>query len=118
MCNAAARGTSWGFATNHKRVLTSEGGRRADLEIRNISAWRRLNLLSVINYYNLFVYLAPRFSCMLASCRFRGLALIGHYTHRERRPGGKKINHSELVHIFEDSHVRDDEYHDPPPRPP
>jgi hypothetical protein len=54
-----------------------------------------------------------------ASFRFRGLALIGHYTHRsERRPGGKKINHSELVHIFEDSHVRDDEYHDPPPRPP
>ena len=29
-CNAA------GFATNHKRVLTSEGNRRADLEIRNI----------------------------------------------------------------------------------
>jgi hypothetical protein len=25
-----------GFATTHKRVLTSEGNRRADLEIRNI----------------------------------------------------------------------------------
>jgi hypothetical protein len=30
ICNDA------GFATNHKRVLTSEGNRRADLEIRNI----------------------------------------------------------------------------------
>ena len=30
ICNAA------GFATNHKRVLTSAGNRRADLEIRNI----------------------------------------------------------------------------------
>jgi len=30
ICNDA------GFATNHKRVLTSEGNRRADLEIRDI----------------------------------------------------------------------------------
>ena len=30
ICNDA------GFATTHKRVLTSEGNRRADLEIRNI----------------------------------------------------------------------------------
>ena len=28
--------TAAGFATNHKRVLTSAGNRRADLEIRNI----------------------------------------------------------------------------------
>jgi hypothetical protein len=30
ICNAVC------FATNHKRVLTSAGNRRADLEIRNI----------------------------------------------------------------------------------
>ena len=29
-----------GFATTHKRVLTSEGNRRADLEIRNIRVGR------------------------------------------------------------------------------
>ena len=35
ICNDA------GFATTHKRVLTSEGNRRADLEIRNIRVARR-----------------------------------------------------------------------------
>jgi hypothetical protein len=35
ICHAA------GFATNHKRVLTSEGSRRADLEVRNIHEWRK-----------------------------------------------------------------------------
>jgi hypothetical protein len=34
-----------GFATNHKRVLTSEGNRRADLEIRNIRVVQQTDLL-------------------------------------------------------------------------
>jgi hypothetical protein len=39
ICNAA------GFATNHKRVLTSEGSRRADLEVRNIRVAQKTDLL-------------------------------------------------------------------------
>jgi hypothetical protein len=39
ICNAA------GFATNHKRVLTSAGNRRADLEIRNIRVAQQTDLL-------------------------------------------------------------------------
>ena len=38
-CNAA------GFATNHKRVLTSAGNRRADLEIRNTRVAQQTDLL-------------------------------------------------------------------------
>ena len=38
-CNAA------GFATNHKRVLTSAGSRRADIEIRNIRVAQQTDLL-------------------------------------------------------------------------
>jgi hypothetical protein len=34
-----------GFATTHKRVLTSEGNRRADLEIRNIRMSQQTDLL-------------------------------------------------------------------------
>jgi hypothetical protein len=34
-----------GFATTHKRVLTSEGNRHADLEIRNIRVTQQTNLL-------------------------------------------------------------------------
>jgi hypothetical protein len=34
-----------GFATNHKRVLTSEGNRRADLETRNIRVVQQTDLL-------------------------------------------------------------------------
>jgi hypothetical protein len=39
ICNDA------GFATTHKRVLTSEGNRRADLEIRNIRVAGQTDLL-------------------------------------------------------------------------
>jgi hypothetical protein len=39
ICNDA------GFATTHKRVLTSEGNRRADLEIRNIRVAQQTDLL-------------------------------------------------------------------------
>ena len=39
ICNDA------GFATTHKRVLTSEGNRRADLEIRNIFVAGQTDLL-------------------------------------------------------------------------
>jgi hypothetical protein len=39
ICNDA------GFATTHKRVLTSEGNRRADLEIRNILVAQQTDLL-------------------------------------------------------------------------
>ena len=39
ICNNA------GFATTHKRVLTSEGNRRADLEIRNIRVAGQTELL-------------------------------------------------------------------------
>jgi hypothetical protein len=39
ICNAA------GFATNHKRVPTSAGNRRADLEIRNIRVAQQTDLL-------------------------------------------------------------------------
>jgi len=39
ICNAA------GFATNHKRVLTSAGNRRADLEIRNTRVAQQTDLL-------------------------------------------------------------------------
>jgi hypothetical protein len=39
ICNDA------GFATNHKRVLTSEGNRSADLEIRNIRVAQQTDLL-------------------------------------------------------------------------
>jgi hypothetical protein len=37
--------TTLGFATTHKRVLTSEGNRRADLEIRNIRVVGQHDLL-------------------------------------------------------------------------
>jgi hypothetical protein len=39
ICNDA------GFAANYKRVLTSEGNRRADLEIRNIRVAHQTDLL-------------------------------------------------------------------------
>jgi hypothetical protein len=39
ICNDA------GFATTHKRMLTSEGNRRADLEIRNIRVTQQTDLL-------------------------------------------------------------------------
>ena len=39
ICNDA------GFVTSHKRVLTSEGNRRADLEIRNIRVAGQTDLL-------------------------------------------------------------------------
>ena len=39
ICNAAD------FATNHRRVLTSEGNRRADLETRNIRVVQQTDLL-------------------------------------------------------------------------
>ena len=39
ICNDA------GFATSHRRVLTSEGNRRADLEIRNIRVAQQTDLL-------------------------------------------------------------------------
>jgi hypothetical protein len=39
ICNDA------GFATRHKRVLTSEGNRRADLEVRNICVSQQTDLL-------------------------------------------------------------------------
>ena len=37
--------TAAGFATNHKRVLTSAGNRHADLEIRNIRVAQQTDLL-------------------------------------------------------------------------
>jgi hypothetical protein len=39
ICNDA------GFVTNHKRVLTSEGNRRADVEIRNIRVAQQTDFL-------------------------------------------------------------------------
>ena len=49
ICNDA------GFATNHKRVLTSEGSRRADLEIRNICVAEKIDLLVDVTLRHDFV---------------------------------------------------------------
>jgi hypothetical protein len=46
ICNDA------GFATNHKRVLTSEGHRRADLKIRNIRVAQQIDLLVDVTLRN------------------------------------------------------------------
>ena len=43
-----------GFATNHKRVLTSEGQRCADLEIRNIRVSQQTDLLVDVTLRNNF----------------------------------------------------------------
>ena len=44
-----------GFATIHKRVLTSEGNRRADLEIRNIRVAQRTDLLVDVTLRHNFI---------------------------------------------------------------
>ena len=49
ICNDA------GFATTHKRVLTSEGNRRADLEIRNIRVPQQANLLVDVTVRHNFI---------------------------------------------------------------
>jgi len=54
ICNDA------GIATNHKRVLTSEGHRRTDLEIRNIRAAQEIDLLVDVTYAMISSALAIR----------------------------------------------------------
>jgi hypothetical protein len=49
ICNAA------GFATKHKRVLTSEGSRRADLEVRNIRVAQKTDLLIDVTIRHPFI---------------------------------------------------------------
>jgi hypothetical protein len=49
ICNDA------GFATNHKQVLTSEGNRRADLEIRNIRVAQQTDLLVDVTLRHNFI---------------------------------------------------------------
>jgi hypothetical protein len=49
ICNAA------GFATTHKRVLTSEGSRRADLEVRNIRVAQKTDLLIDVTIRHHFI---------------------------------------------------------------
>jgi hypothetical protein len=44
-----------GFATTHKRVLTSEGNRRADLEIGKIRVAQQTNLLVDVNLRHNFI---------------------------------------------------------------
>jgi hypothetical protein len=44
-----------GFATNHKRVLSSEGNRRADLEIRNIRVAQQTDLLVDVTLRHNFI---------------------------------------------------------------
>jgi hypothetical protein len=43
-----------GFATTHKRLLTSEGNRRADLEIRNIRVAQQTDLLVDVTFRHNF----------------------------------------------------------------
>jgi hypothetical protein len=49
ICNDA------GFATTHKRVLTGEGNRRADLEIRNIRVAQQTDLLVDVTLRHHFI---------------------------------------------------------------
>jgi transcriptional regulator of met regulon len=49
ICNDA------GFATNHKRVLTSDGNSRADLEIRNIRVAQQTDLLVDVTLRHNFI---------------------------------------------------------------
>jgi hypothetical protein len=44
-----------GFATTHKRLLTSEGNRRADLEIRNIHMTQQTDLLVDVTIRHNFI---------------------------------------------------------------
>jgi hypothetical protein len=57
-----------GFATTHKRMLTSEGNRRADLKIRNIRMAGQADLLVDVSLRHDFIGAPHRHVAFLPAC--------------------------------------------------